>query len=160
MKALLPVFILCAVCFGCKKDKNPAEQPSAVSGKIYGVPFTAKVVVEKYSSSFRITKYTPDELLEIYISPDADKSCASAEGAFLIRLTVPKKVGRFLLNDTYVLIGDPRDATGQSGALFSSETTIIEVTSITADKVIGKVDIKDQDTNTEFKGNFEASICK
>lgn len=78
----------------------------------------------------------------------------------MIRLTVPKKVGRFLLNDTYVLIGDPRDATGQSGALFSSETTVIEVTSSTADKVIGKVDIKDQDTNTEFKGNFEASICK
>ncbi|MET4138171.1 hypothetical protein [Pedobacter sp. UYP1] len=160
MRALLTVLILCVVFIGCKKDKKPVEQISAVSGKLYGVPFNAKVIIEKYNSFFRMPKYTQDQLFSIYISPDADKSCESSVQSFLIRLSVPKKVGRFSQDDVYVLITDPRDVTGQSGSLFNSENTIIEVTSITSDKIIGKVDIKGLDADTEFKGSFEAAICK
>lgn len=161
MKHSIYALLLVALCLSCKKDKNTdvPEPTTPVSGKLFGVQFTSKVALERYTK-FSMSNYTPEDLFAIYLSPDINKSCSSADKDFWIRLTVPKKIGTFSSGDTYILINDPRDPTGQEGALFNDKNTIIEVISITPDKVRGRVDIKGLDAETEFKGYFEAAICK
>ena len=161
MKNLICLLLISASLLSCKKKNHDPEPmvPAVVQGKIYGVPFESKAVIERYTQ-FSMGNYKPTDLFSIYLSSDASKSCSTPSEQFAIRLTVPKKVGTFSQNDVYISVNDPRDPTGHDGVLFSSENTIITITSITQDKVIGQVDIKDSENDIDFKGRFEANICK
>jgi hypothetical protein len=161
MKNLLYLLFIPLGLLSCKKKNHEPEPqvPSVVQGKLYGVPFEAKVAIEKYTS-FSMGNYKPEDLVCVYISSDASRSCSNTLKEFSMRLTAPKKPGTYSQNDVYILTNDPRDPTGVSGGLFSSESTIITITSVTQDKVIGVVDVKSAEDNTEFKGRFEASICR
>lgn len=162
MKKSICLFILILAFLSCKKNEKTDPQPEvspALTGKLYGVPFTVKVALDRYTN-FSMPNYKPEDLFCIYLSADAAKSCASANKEFTVRLSVPRKVGTFSQNDTYILVNDPRDPTGQDGVLFSSATSTITITSVTADKIIGQVDIKRPENDIEIKGRFEAAVCR
>ena len=163
MKNLLYLLIIPITFLSCKKknhDPDPEPQtPNVIQGKFYGAPFEAKVAIERYTS-FSMGNYKPEDLVCVYISSNASRNCSSTLKDFSMRLTAPKKPGTYSQNDVYILTNDPRDPTGTEGALFSSESTIITITSVTADKVIGQVDIKRSEDNIELKGRFEASVCR
>ncbi|RZK36658.1 MAG: hypothetical protein EOO90_26930 [Pedobacter sp.] len=151
------IFICCK-----KKDDQPQPEvdvPVVVTGKLYGTPFTATTTLERYTK-FGMNNYRPEDLFSIYIAGDGSKSCSSPLSDFAIRLTVPKKTGTFSGNDTYILVNDPGDPSGQNGALFSSEQTVITISSITGEKVSGQVNVKWPEQNIDFKGHFEAYYCK
>lgn len=144
------VFIL-----SCKKKDNPQPEASTtpVSGKIYSSTFTAQNAVIR-NVSFSYQNYKPEDLFAIYLSANKGDDCTADINKFSVRLSVPKKIGKFTENDIYVLLEDPNST---DGALFSSDS-VIEITSITADKVTGKVDAKFE--NSYIKGSFEAKICQ
>ncbi len=163
MKKIFLCLLIPAILLSCKKNKQQPEAepefPSVVTGTLYGVPITAKAAIER-RTSFSMGGYTPETLVAVYLSTDAVKGCSNANDEFQIRLSAPRKVGRYTGNDTYIMVEDPRDATGVSGALFSSEKTIIEIKSVSADKVTGTVDITWNEHQIAFKGKFEANVCK
>ncbi|GAA3972904.1 MAG: hypothetical protein H7325_03240 [Pedobacter sp.] len=156
--------ILLIIIFTCCKKKEDQPQPDidlppVVTGKLYGSPFTAKVILERYTK-FGMNNYRPEDLFSIYMTGDGSKTCSSPLSDFSIRLTVPRKTGTFSGNDTYILVNDPGDPSGQNGSLFSSEQTIITISSITGDRVSGQVNVKWPEQNIDFKGHFEAYYCK
>ena len=163
MKKLLLSLFIPILLLSCKKSKDQPqaepEFPAVVSGTLYGVPISSKAVIER-KTSFSMGQYTPETLVAIYISTDEAKGCDKANSEFQIRLSAPRKLGKYSGNDTYIMVEDPRDPTGVSGALFSSEETIIEITNISADKVTGTVDVKWAEHQIAFRGKFEASICQ
>ncbi|RZJ80739.1 MAG: hypothetical protein EOO20_25730, partial [Chryseobacterium sp.] len=136
------LILLISILTCCKKKEDQpqpeADVPMVVTGKLYGSPFTAKVTLERYTK-FGMNNYRPEDLFSIYLAGDGSKSCSSPLSDFSVRLTVPKKTGTFSGNDTYILVNDPGDPSGQNGSLFSSEQTIITISSITGDKVSGQV---------------------
>ncbi|MCX2475295.1 hypothetical protein OQZ33_13240 [Pedobacter sp. MC2016-05] len=154
---LISIFTCCKK----KEAQTPPEVdvPRVITGKLYGSPFTAKVTLERYTK-FGMNNYRPEDLFSIYLAGDQSKNCSSPLNDFSIRLTVPKKTGTFSGNDTYILVNDPGDPSGQNGSLFSSEQTIITISSITADKVSGQVNVKWTEQNIDFKGHFETYYCK
>lgn len=141
----------------CKKKDTPQPQPQAptgpVTGKIYTSTFTAQSAVVR-PVSFSYQNYKPEDLFAIYLSANKEDGCGADINKFSVRLSVPKKVGRFVENDIYVLIEDPNS---DDGALFPSDS-VIEIISITADKVTGTVDAKFE--GNSIKGRFEATICR
>ena len=157
------LILLISILTCCKKKEDQPQPevdvPAVVTGKLYGSPFTAKVILERFTK-FGMNNYRPEDLFSIYLAGDGSKTCSSPLSDFSIRLTVPKKTGTFSGNDTYILVNDPGDPSGQNGSLFSSEQTIITISSITADKVIGQVNVKWAEQNIDFRGRFEASYCK
>lgn len=157
----LTLLISIFTCCKKKEDQTPPEvdMPTVITGKLYGSPFTAKVTLERYTK-FGMNTYRPEDLFSIYLAGDESKTCSSPLSDFSIRLTVPKKTGTFSGNDTYILVNDPGDPSGQNGSLFSSEQTIITISSITVDKVAGQVNVKWPEQNIDFKGHFEAYYCK
>lgn len=163
LKKLLVILFIPVLLLSCKKSKDQPEAepefPAVVSGKLYGVPISAKAVIER-RTNFSMAPYTPETLVAIYISTDEVKGCDKANSEFQIRLSAPRKLGKYSGNDTYIMVEDPRDPTGVSGALFSSEETIIEITKISGDKVTGTVDVKWAAHDIAFRGKFEASICQ
>ncbi|MBD1392509.1 hypothetical protein [Mucilaginibacter glaciei] len=149
---LLAILVLMLSC--SKKDSpQPPAAATPVSGMLYNSTFTAQSAVIR-TVNFSYQNYKPEDLFHIYLSANKADGCTADINKFLVRLSVPKKVGKFVENDIYVLIDDPNST---DGALFSSDS-VIEITSITADKVTGTVDAKFQ--NNYIKGSFEASICK
>ncbi|WP_374949083.1 hypothetical protein [Mucilaginibacter sp.] len=156
MRNKLYLISVLALMLSCKKN-NPQPQPKApatpVSGMIYSSAFTAQNAVVR-TVSFSYQNYKPGDLFNIYLSANKNDDCAADINRFSVRLSVPKKIGKFTENDIYVLIDDPNST---DGALFSSDS-VIEITSITADKVTGKVDARFQ--NSYIKGSFEAKICQ
>jgi len=161
MKNITYLFLISLCLLSCKKKNHDPEPqvPGVVQGKLYGVPFEAKIAIEKYTN-FSMNNYKPEDLVAVYISSDASRTCSNTLKDFSMRLTAPKKVGTYSQNDVYILVNDPRDATGVNGALFSSENTTITILSVTPDKIIGQVDVKSAEDNTEFKGRFEANVCR
>ena len=155
MKNKFYLFALLAVILSCKKKDNPQPQVPAgpVTGKIYSSTFTAQTAIER-RTEFSFQNYKPEDLFGIYISSNKADDCSAAAKNFSVRLSVPKKVGRYTEGSVYILIDDPNS---EDGALFPSDS-VIEITSITADKVIGTVDAKFQDNF--IKGRFEAKICQ
>jgi len=161
MKSKFYLLIIAVTLVSCKKkdhEPQPEVQP-IVKGKLYGVPFEAKVTIERYTN-FSMNNYKPEDLVSIYISSNPSRSCSSTVEEFSMRLTAPKKVGTYSQNDVYILVNDPRDPTGRECALFSDKNTVITITSVTQDKVIGQVDVKWAENNIEFKGRFEANVCR
>ena len=163
LKRFFCLILLISIFTCCKKKEDQPQPeidvPTVVTGKLYGSPFTAKVTLERYTK-FGMNNYRPEDLFSIYLAGDGSKNCSSPLSDSSIRLTVPKKIGTFSGNDTYILVNDPGDPSGQNGALFSSEQTIITISSITGDKVSGRVNVKWPEQNIDFKGNFEAPFCK
>lgn len=162
-KNYLCLLILGSLFLCCKKkeeqpDPDP-EMPAVVTGKVYGSAFTAKVILERYTA-FGMNSYRPEDLFCIYLADERSLTCSSPVKDFAIRLSVPKKIGVFSGNDVYILVNNPNDPTGQDGALFSSEQTIITVKSISGDRVSGQVEVKWAEMNIDFKGRFEAVYCK
>jgi hypothetical protein len=154
MKNKFYLFAILLSILSCSKKENPKPAAiSPVSGKIYSSTFTAQTAIER-QSTFAFQNYRPEDLFTIYLSSNKADDCSADVKNFAVRLSVPKKVGRFTENDIYVLIEDPNS---DDGALFPSDS-VIEITSITADKVTGTVDAKFQDNY--IKGSFEAKICK
>ena len=163
LRQFFVLILLISVLTCCKKKEDhpqpEADVPTVVTGKLYGSPFTAKVTLERYTK-FSMNNYRPEDLFSIYLAGDGSKTCSSPLSDFSIRLTVPKKIGTFSGNDTYILVNDPGDPSGQNGSLFSSEQTIITISSITGDKVSGQVNVRWPEQNIDFKGRFEAYYCK
>ncbi|MCX2475806.1 hypothetical protein OQZ33_15845 [Pedobacter sp. MC2016-05] len=163
LKRFFSLILLICIFTCCKKKEDQPQpelnMPAVVTGNLYGSPFTAKVTIERYTK-FSMNNYRSEDLFSIYLAGDGSKTCSSPLSEFSIRLTVPKKTGTFSGNDTYILVNDPGDPSGQNGALFSSEQTIITISSITGDKVSGQVNVKWAEQNIDFKGRFEASYCK
>ena len=161
MKNLFYLLLISISLLSCKKkDREPEPVVQrVVQGKLYGVPFEAKVAIERYTN-FSMNQYKPEDLVCVYISSNASRSCSNSVNEFSMRITAPKKVGTYSQNDVYILVNDPRDPTGTEGALFSDENTVITITSVTQDKVTGQVDVRRAEDNTEFKGRFEASVCR
>jgi hypothetical protein len=157
MKNKLYILFVLVLILSCKKRDNPQPQPQSpagpVSGKIYTSTFTAHNAVVR-PVSFSYQNYKPEDLFAIYLSANKDDGCGADINNFSVRLSVPKKVGKFTENEIYVLLEDPNS---DEGALFSSDS-VIEITSITADKVSGTVDAKFEDNF--IKGSFEAKICR
>jgi hypothetical protein len=154
MKVKFYLLFVLVLILSCKKKDNPQPQAPAgpVSGKIYSSTFTAQNAVIR-NVSFSYQNYKPEDLFAIYLSANKGDDCAADISKFSVRLSVPKKIGKFTENDIYILIDDPNST---EGALFSSDS-VIEITSITADKVTGTVDAKFD--NSYIKGSFEAKIC-
>lgn len=155
MKVKFYLLFLFVSILSCKKKDSPQPQAPAgpVSGKIYSSTFTAQnAVVRKVNFSYQ--NYKPEDLFNVYLSADKNDDCSADINRFSVRLTFPKKTGRFVENDIYVLIDDPNS---EEGALYPSDS-VIEIISITADKVTGTVDSKFE--NSYIKGSFEAKICQ
>ena len=156
MKNKLYLLSLLALMLSCKKN-NPQPQPSTpagpVSGKIYTSNFTAQSAVVR-TANFSYQNYKPEDLFAIYLSANKDDGCSADINKFSVRLSVPKKLGKFTENDIYILIEDPNS---DEGALFPSDS-VIEITAITADKVTGTVDARFE--GSMIKGSFEAKICR
>ncbi|MBB3968605.1 hypothetical protein [Mucilaginibacter phyllosphaerae] len=148
---LLPILVLMLSC--SKKDTPQPQVEGPVTGRIYTSNFTAQNAVVK-NVNFSYQNYKPEDLFAIYLSANKGDDCSADVKNFSVRLSVPKKIGKFRENDIYVLIDDPNS---EEGALFSSDS-VIEITSITADKVTGTVDAKLE--NNSIKGRFEAKICQ
>jgi len=155
MKVKFYLLFVLIFILSCKKKDNPQPEASTtpVSGKIYSSTFTAQNAVIR-NVSFSYQNYKPEDLFAIYLSENKGDDCSADLSKFAVRLSVPKKIGKFTENDIYVLLEDPNST---DGALFSSDS-VIEITSITADKVTGKVDAKFE--NSYIKGSFEAKICQ
>ena len=154
MKNKFYLFAVLFLILSCSKKENP--KPAAaipVSGKIYSSMFTAQTAIER-QTTFTYQNYKPGDLFTIYLSLNKADDCSADVKNFAVRLSAPKKLGRFTENDIYVLIEDPNS---DEGALFPSDS-VIEITSITADKVTGAVDAKFE--GNYIKGNFEAKICQ
>ena len=156
MKIKLYLLSVLVLMLSCKKN-NPQTQPSTpvgpVSGKIYSSNFTAQNAVVR-TVDFSYQNYKPQDLFAIYLSANKDDGCSADVNKFSVRLSVPKKIGRFTENDIYILIEDPNS---DDGALFPSDS-VIEITSIIADTVTGTVDARFE--GSMIKGSFEAKICR
>lgn len=155
MKVKFYLLFVLVFALSCKKKDAPQPEASTgpVTGKIYSSTFTAQNAVIR-NVGFSYQNYKPEDLFAIYLSANKGDDCNADINKFSVRLSVPKKIGKFTENDIYVLIDDPNST---DGALFSSDS-VIEITSITADKVTGKVDAKFD--NSYIKGSFEAKICQ
>ncbi|MES2267352.1 MAG: hypothetical protein V4520_11355 [Bacteroidota bacterium] len=154
MKNKLYLFAILLSILSCSKKESPKPAATTpVSGKIYSFTFTAQTAIER-RTDFSFQNYKPEDLFGIYLSSNKADDCSAELKNFSVRLSVPKKVGRYTEGQVYVLIDDPNS---EEGALFPSDS-VIEITSITADKVTGTVDAKFE--NNFIKGSFEAKICR
>jgi hypothetical protein len=153
MKNKFYLFAILLSMLSCSKKESPKPAASTpVSGKIYSSMFTAQTAIAS-KSDFHFQNFKSEDLFAIYLSSNKADDCSADIKNFSVRLSVPKKVGRYTEGEVYVLIDDPNS---DEGALFPSDS-VIEITSITADKVTGTVDAK-FDSNF-IKGSFVANIC-
>ena len=155
MKKILVLFLLSIIIIGCSKDGESDSgdiKDQVLTGIVQGKPFTFKG-----GKSFGTTTFDDEPGISLNLT-NVTANCDAAVFDFELRINavVPNKVGVF--NDINIVDQDGDDIP------FNNLDKTVEITSLSATEVSGKMKLNRPETSiaeeSVFEGTFTLTICE